>query len=127
MVKININFSNKTFFIILAVFAILAVSGIAIASLGATPNPGHQLSELQKCSEGEILKMVGGNWACATESSGGVSSPACTLCISCGGAWTSAQGVVVDYENLDRARGEGCSGNPDQIYYSGNQLSLCCK
>jgi hypothetical protein len=37
------------------------------------PNPGHPVSQLQKCqNEGDILKMIGGQWACAVDEGGGV-------------------------------------------------------
>jgi len=66
---ITINLNNKTFYTLLAIISILVISGIVIATLNPdVPNPGHKISELQKCSNGETLKMVDGNWACGAAS-----------------------------------------------------------
>jgi hypothetical protein len=57
--------------IFVGIFLIVIVAGFAFASLNpAVPNPGHSVSELQKCSNGEILKMTNGVWACVAESGG---------------------------------------------------------
>ncbi len=67
MVKnIQINLGNKTFYTLIAIVAVLAIAGIAYAALNpSVPSPGHAISELQKCSNGEILKMDGGAWTCS--------------------------------------------------------------
>ncbi len=69
--KIEVNIDKKYFFILLGV--LIVIGGIigVYAVLGATPNPGHPIADLQKCTvEGETLKIVGGVWTCATANSG---------------------------------------------------------
>src|SRR3989338_5082050 len=62
--KISFEF-RKAYLIVVLALAVVLSAGYVFASL-ITPirNPGHYASELQKCSDGEILKMVGGTWAC---------------------------------------------------------------
>ena len=62
--KLEVNIEKKYFFILLGVMIILGISVGVYAVLGTTPNPGHAISELQKCSEGETLKIIGGVWSC---------------------------------------------------------------
>tara|TARA_Y100000310_G_scaffold291061_1_gene318701 strand:+ start:296 stop:709 length:414 start_codon:yes stop_codon:yes gene_type:complete len=72
MVNININFSNKILYLLIAVLALLAVTGVAIAlNSGDYTVHGHDLGEIPTCAEGEILKMSGGAWTCGSDSSGG--------------------------------------------------------
>ena len=62
--KLEVNIDKKYFFILLGVIIVLGISVGVYAVLGTTPNPGHAISELQKCSEGETLKIIGGVWIC---------------------------------------------------------------
>jgi hypothetical protein len=41
------------------------------AVAGTTPNPGHSHSEIQPCSDGEVLQMSGTSWSCVSLSAGG--------------------------------------------------------
>jgi len=62
------SYSNRLLYTLIA-FGILMIVGVGVyASLGTTPNPGHPVSELQSCSDGEVLQMVSGAWACVTPS-----------------------------------------------------------
>lgn len=62
---ITINFSNRTLYTLIAVFSLLIISGIVIATLNPTiPNPGHAVADLQKCGNGETLVMASGAWTC---------------------------------------------------------------
>lgn len=62
--------SNRLSYTIITAFAIILTATLVYA-FGATPNPGHSVSQLQECdSEGQILKMVGGDWACAADATG---------------------------------------------------------
>ena len=65
-VKSDFNFSNRILYslICLVVLSIVAVGVYAVP--GTIPNPGHPISQLQLCSDGETLVMVGGAWTCAT-------------------------------------------------------------
>jgi hypothetical protein len=77
MVKFNINLSNKTFYLLIAILAVLVVSGVAFAY--GTNNPavmGHTPGELDasQCANGQVLKKISGVWACGDVSSGGGAS-----------------------------------------------------
>lgn len=80
-VNINLRIGRKQMYF--AAGLILLVVGINL-TLAAYANPtsgvGHDFSELQKCSNGQVLKMVSGDWACA--SSGGTDTNAGTMCVS---------------------------------------------
>ena len=62
-----------------------------------------------------------------------VTSPACTLCQSCGSNWTSEQGRFStdddSSKNISVIRGSNCSGSPDfqQRGSTGDAIYLCCK
>jgi len=62
---VTINISNKSFYLLVGIIAVLAIAGVAIAALGSIPNPGHAVSEMQACSEGETLVTnAAGVWEC---------------------------------------------------------------
>ncbi|MEM3075159.1 MAG: hypothetical protein QW727_04435 [Candidatus Pacearchaeota archaeon] len=63
-----------SFTIIFLGFLVYAASGGGSVPTNPVPNPGHALSELQKCNDGETIKMSGGSWACV-RSSGGAGIP----------------------------------------------------
>jgi hypothetical protein len=69
--KLEINF-EKRHLIILVLIGVLVSGSIVYAALNPTiPNPGHPISQLQKCSIGETLKInSAGEWACALGGSG---------------------------------------------------------
>ena len=72
--------SNRLLYTLISIgiLAILAVGVYAVP--GAIPNPGHSITQLQPCSNGEILKTSGGVWTCGNDSvGGGVSSQWTTL------------------------------------------------
>jgi len=62
---ITIKLSNKLFYTLI-VIGILAVVGVGVWALGSVPNPGHAISELQTCEEGETLQVVDGEWDCVS-------------------------------------------------------------
>lgn len=108
---ITINLDNKTFYTLIAILSILVISGIAIATLNPdVPNPGHKISELQKCSDGETLVMVGGNWACSASVTGNIQSQ---WIATCPAGWTdtnltdcdSGDGPAVDENSCDQGGG----------------------
>jgi len=66
MVNIKINFSNKTIYLLASIFVLIATIGVVYATMGSIPNPGHALSELQNCTNGETLVMSGGEWTCGS-------------------------------------------------------------
>jgi len=73
MVKINLNFGNKTFYIIIILAVILVVGGFVIAyGENNPPVMGHSLGELDasQCANGQVLKKTSGVWACGDVSSG---------------------------------------------------------
>ena len=67
--KINIKLSNKTAYSLMLILAI-AIVGVGVYALGAVPNPGHALSDLQVCGANEILQVnsAGNSWSCVNSS-----------------------------------------------------------
>jgi hypothetical protein len=65
------NSRNNRLMYTLVAFGILVVVAIGVYALGAVPNPGHAISELQTCDEGQTLVVQNGEWTCATPVSGG--------------------------------------------------------
>jgi hypothetical protein len=63
--QINIKISNKAVYTLIIV-GILAIISVGVFALGSIPNPGHPISELQTCEEGESLQVVEGEWACVS-------------------------------------------------------------
>ena len=73
--KIEVDIKKKYFFTLLSLFIVLSVVAVGVAF--GTNNPaefGHTLGEVQlpACTEGQVLKVVGGVWTCG--SSGAVTS-----------------------------------------------------
>ena len=101
--KIEINFTNRSLYTLIAFFMIV-IMGAGVYAFGTIPNPGHAVSQIQTCdSAGQILKMSGGAWTCAADEVGAVGGG------TVGGSgvanyipkWTtsSALGSSVLYEN----------------------------
>ncbi|MDD5012265.1 MAG: tail fiber domain-containing protein [Candidatus Nanoarchaeia archaeon] len=63
--NININFSNRWLytFIFLGILTIITVGVYAYSN--PTTGVGHDLNEIQPCSEDQILKTTGGAWSCS--------------------------------------------------------------
>jgi len=115
---ITINLSNKTFYTLLAVISLVIISGIAYAALNPTiPNPGHAISELQKCSNGETLVMAGGVWACSAGVTGNIQSQWSETCPA---GWT-------DTNLTDCDSGDGHSVQEDSCSDGGSAMRLCLK
>ena len=50
--------SNRLLYTLIAI-GIMAIAATGVyAVLGTTPDPGHPVSQLQPCSDGEILKIT---------------------------------------------------------------------
>jgi hypothetical protein len=62
---IIIKFSNRWIYTLI-VIGILAILGVGVFALGSVSNPGHAISELQTCEEGETLQVVDGEWDCVS-------------------------------------------------------------
>jgi hypothetical protein len=65
--NIHISLSNRWLYtlIVLGVLAAIAVGVYAVA--GSVPSPGHPLSELQACSDGQALvSNSSGDWICSS-------------------------------------------------------------
>lgn len=69
--RIEIKFSNRLLYTLIALGIIVIITTGVYGALSTTvPNPGHNVSELQKCTvAGEILKMNAGAtaWECAAD------------------------------------------------------------
>jgi len=69
---INISVEKKHLYLVSAIMIFLIGVGVVIG-IGAPSYDiqGHDFNEIQKCTDGEILKMSGGNWACGSDDAGG--------------------------------------------------------
>jgi len=72
--EIIIKLEKRYVTLFLTAVALILLAGLVFAGFDPlVPNPGHPVSQLQKCqNEGDILKMIGGQWACAVDEGGGV-------------------------------------------------------
>jgi hypothetical protein len=62
--KITITLTKRATYTLITL-SILIILGFGVyAFAGKTPNPGHSLSELQPCSDKEILTTRGETWQC---------------------------------------------------------------
>ena len=132
MVNINIRFSNKTFYLLIGILAILAVSGIAYAlNSGDHSVHGHTFNELPDCENGKVLKMSDGEWVCSSGDGGG----SCAFCETCGGDYPTEKGRRYFQNSFAKwwGYGENCGGSYTEHEYifnnnnGNNQLySLCC-
>jgi len=61
--------SNRLLYTLITI-GILAIFGFGVYAVGTTPNPGHAITDIQPCGDGEILKMNGGSWSCGTDEVG---------------------------------------------------------
>lgn len=70
--KLEINFGKKHLFIFILVCVLVGGSIVYAALNPAIPNPGHAVSQLQKCGANEVLKMdsSGTAWGCGTGGGG---------------------------------------------------------
>lgn len=128
--KVIINFSKRWIYTLI-VIGILAIVGVGVyASLGAIPDPGHSVDELQPCSDGEILQMSGDSWSCETPLSGGEDtrcddSDICSqVCIGsdCKNSWPASlvKGVAV------YSMHSYCN-SPGLLATSSTCKTICCK
>jgi|GEM_PF-7091954 len=131
MVSININFSNKTSYTILALALLLTITRIVYATTySSIPNPGHgadtikvtvggQETTLQDAIDDNLIGGGGGTLSCADVSTGQAGIAPSTICANQGKICTSA----FDYDN---PYGEwhpfGC-GMPSNRAY---QVIRCC-
>ena len=93
-----INIQKKDLYLIGAIFVFILGAGIVIA-IGSNNYQihGHDYNELQKCGDGQILKIVGGNWACQNDITGSICSsgqtPQYNQCI-CFRPYSSDEGPI---------------------------------
>ncbi len=50
-----------------ACLCVLIIGSVGISAIGSVENPGHAISELQVCDEGEMLVTRDGAWACEAQ------------------------------------------------------------
>jgi len=63
--------SNRLLYTLIAIGILAIVATGVYALVYNVPNPGHSVAELQKCdSDGQVLKMSGGNWVCGVDDTG---------------------------------------------------------
>lgn len=81
--KIQINISNKTAYVLMGILGLMIISGFVYAynpdGMGGNPAVmGHSLDELSipNCVDGQILKKVSGAWTCASDNEGSASPSA---------------------------------------------------
>jgi hypothetical protein len=62
---------KKHLVVFLVVVFLMVGAGFVFAALDPMiPTPGHSVSQIQKCGEGEILKIVSGVWGCGPDATG---------------------------------------------------------
>jgi len=103
--KLEINFTNRSLYTLITFFIVVTL-GVGVYALGTTPNPGHSIAQIQTCdSAGQILKMSGGAWTCATDEagSGGTSlwSEGSNGAIYYSGGYVGLGGVTAPIATLD--------------------------
>jgi hypothetical protein len=128
MVKINLNISNKSIYLIAAIASLLLVSGIAIAytldGSGTPSTMGHSLDELEipTCTDGEILEYSGGSLVCGTDNIGSGTDTTCAtsgtcnqVCIggNCKTDWPVVAIPTCVYNNNIHSVGAICKMNTD--------------
>ena len=64
---IEINFSNKLFYVFIVIGVSLAIGAGVYAAAGTVPAFGHSHAEIQPCGNDEILKMDGTAWVCEAD------------------------------------------------------------
>jgi len=68
MVNINLQIQKKDLWLLSAIMIFLIGVGYVVAiGSGNYQVQGHDFSELQKCSEGKILKIASGVWGCSDD------------------------------------------------------------
>ena len=105
----SIELSNRTNYSLITIF-IIAIIGVSVYALGAVPNPGHTISDLQVCGANEILQVnsAGTAWGCVNSSSIGGSSSS---------LWTSSGSNI--YYNTGNV-GIGTSSPSQKLTVNGN-------
>ncbi len=129
MVSLRVDIKKKDLWLLSAIVVFLIGVGLIIGfgdySGDEAQVNGHSSDEIMvNDTSGSLVtlqSLIDDGWI------GGVSSPACTFCKTCGGEWTSYQGTFVDYENIARYRGDNCAGEPNQQWVSTNNPQFCCK
>lgn len=59
----NITLTKRTLYTLITL-GILIILAISVYAIGNIPNPGHSISELQLCSENQILQTRNEEWSC---------------------------------------------------------------
>lgn len=68
-VSIHIHLSNRWLYTLIAI-GIISILGVVVYAYG-TSNPfvfGHSLNELERCAEGQTLRVSSGSWVCVDTS-----------------------------------------------------------
>lgn len=69
--KIQIKFSNRLLYTLIALGIVLIIATGVYAATYTASGAGHPYTEISACgTDGQILKMVGGVWACAADDAG---------------------------------------------------------
>ena len=91
--KMQKQFSNRWLYTFIAL-GILLIIGVGVYA--DANGVGHDFSQLQTCSDSQILKMNGaGAWACANDATGGITSetdPTVIASVKDGVSWTEVSG-----------------------------------
>jgi len=105
--------------VLLGVGFVFAYSGDMLA--GDASVMGHSGGEMNVNIGGELMKLqdaLDGGYI-----GGGLASPACTMCQSCGGDWPVVSGLMYSYY-APNALGIGCAGAYDS---AARWIYLCCR
>jgi hypothetical protein len=112
---------EKRHLIVFAAALIIIGAGFVIAGLNTMiPDPGHNISQMQNCTnDGEILKMVNGEWNCVTEG-----DPQVDLLTANKWCLANPSGTAINCTS-DAPTGEGSYGvyvGVTSAFYNGQQV-----
>jgi len=90
--KVIINFSNRWLYTIIAI-GILAIIGVGVYAYVGPSGIGHDLEDIEPCSNGQILQTSAGAWSCV---SAVVDTDTNTQCTISGNTITCPTGQLTD-------------------------------
>jgi hypothetical protein len=93
---IQINISNRLLYTLIAVGIVLIVAGIVYAATYTASGGGHPYTEISTCpTAGQILKISGGAWTCASDAGLTSESDPQVGTITTSGRWCTTDGSAV--------------------------------
>jgi len=105
--KVIINISNRWLYTIIAI-GVLAIISVGVYAYVGPNEIGHDLEDIEPCSNGEILQTSGGAWSCV---SAVVDTDTNTQCTVSGNTITCPTGQLIDTDtDTNTNANTACSG-----------------